>query len=368
MKNAFLALCTAFALALPLAVSAQVLDPNAYASLGALSLDGGSYTINTDTLAFAGHTGVLSSGIAVFDFSSISIGFDTDVNVVGSHPLALLSRSDAAFGAGSVFYLNGGMGGPGQYNHQNSGLPPGGAGGTAGSGGYAGTDGNAFYLVSSGGGFGGGGGHYGSHIPGPTYGNLLTKLEGGQGGGGGSGISGGQMAVSGAGGGGGGGAIEISAVKTVTLAGSINAVGGNGGFMGNGLGGGGAGGGVLLAGNRVTLANTGHVYANGGAGGYSSYEPHSGGGGGGGRITVQTVDPNGFAGLDALNVKGGRGNFAFDFDDLSVIRTYISNGGDGVITVNGRVVNTPAPGSLLVFAVGLAGGAVRMTFRRRRKK
>ncbi len=349
------------------AAHAQVLDPNAFASSGALSLASGTYTLDTDALTFAGNSGVLSNGIAVFDFSSINVAPNATVNVVGSHPLALLSQSDATFGAGSSFNLNGGNGSGGQINSMNSSPPPGGAGGIAGSGGYGGAPGSGYGgNGGGGGGFGGGGGHYGSPTPGPTYGDLLNKLEGGGGGGGGGGISGGRMAESGAGGGGGGGAIEINAIGALTLAGNLNTIGGGGGFGVYGYGGGGAGGGVLLAGNKVTLASTGGINAYGGAGAGSFYVPNSGGGGGGGRITIQTAAPDRFVSSGLLNVKGGSGNLAYSFDsNLMRGPDYYSNGGNGVITINGRVTSTPAPGSLLVAALGVVPVVVGL--RRRRK-
>ena len=203
------------------AAHAQVLDPGAYTSDGALSLASGSYTLDTDALTFNGYSGVLSNGIAVFDFSSINVGANATVNVIGSHPLALLSQSDATFSAGSSFNLNGGMGGEGQYSSNTMAYyPPGGSGGAAGSGGYSGgtgrNDGNGNFD-GTGGGFGGGGGHYGYPTLGPTYGNLLTKLEGGMGGYGGGSTYVNLTETTGDGGGGGGGAIEINAIGSLTL-------------------------------------------------------------------------------------------------------------------------------------------------------
>ena len=350
------------------AANAQVLDPGAFASSGSLSLASGVYTLDTDALTFNGYSGVLSNGIAVFDFSSINVGANATVNVVGSHPLALLSQSDATFGAGSSFNLNGGNGGNGQHNFNSSGLPAGGAGGIAGAGGYKGADGFGGSTGNTnngpggnssggGGGFGGVGRGYGFFgiLTSNVYGNLLTKLEGGSGGGGTSGTYGGGQAISGSGGGGGGGAIEINALGSLTLAGSLNANGGLGGGTDYDAGGAGAGGGVLLAGNRVVVTGAGQINANGGGGFYNSFVPtHSSGGGGGGRITVQTLDPNGFIDSGALKVNGG---FVADAPAI--------NGDMGVITVNGRVTNTPAPGSLLVAVLGAV--PVVAALRRRRK-
>ena len=55
------------------------LDPNAFTSLGTLNITGGSYTFDTSTdqlFDAAGHvlfTGVTYNGIAVFDFSEITM-------------------------------------------------------------------------------------------------------------------------------------------------------------------------------------------------------------------------------------------------------------------------------------------------------
>ncbi len=348
MKNVFLA-AALFSLAVPAIGNAQVLDPNAYASAGALSLASGSYTIDTDALTFAGNSGVLSNGIAVFDFSSINVAAGATVNVIGSHPLALLSLGDATFGAGSSFNLNGGNGGYGQLGKTP--YPPTGANGLPGSGGYIIGPGASGW----GGGFGGGGGTLFGRGDGPTYGNLLTKLEGGSGGGSGQSFyGGGGMYASGGGGGGAGGAIEINALGNVILSGKINANGGSGGLGGYGTGSGGSGGGILLAGNRLFLTTTGQINAYGGDGNPSSTYPGSGGGGG--RVTIQSTYPNGFLNQGVFNVAGGGGSIFYNSN---------TNGGDGVITVNGRVTNTPAPGSLLVMAAGLAGGAA---FLRRKRK
>ena len=223
---------------------------------------------------------------------------------------------------------------------------------------------------NSGGGFGGGGGYgYGTSKYGPTYGNLLTKLQGGSGGSGGDDSyyhdGNGQGADSGGGGGGGGGgAIEINARGNLTLAGNLSMNGGSGAY-GAHAGSGGAGGGVLLAGNRVTMTQTGQVDANGGSGASGGFPTNSGAGGGGGRITIQTVDSNGFVNDGVLNVKGGQGNPSDNYVGSNFVGPYISNGDTGIITVNGNVTNTPAPGSLLVALLGAV--PVVAMLRKRRK-
>lgn len=75
---------------------ATTFDPNSFASLGSLSA-AGLVTINTDTLEMGGNaafTGILDvSGSAIFTFDDIHA---TNITVIGSHPLALLSKSNAS--------------------------------------------------------------------------------------------------------------------------------------------------------------------------------------------------------------------------------------------------------------------------------
>ena len=224
------------ALAASSAAHAQILDPNAFTSLGIIAFGSGNYTIDTDALTFAGKGGgVLSNGIAVFDFSSINIGTNATISVTGSHPVALLSRSDFSLGTGSSINLNGGDGTSGASNGGSGQLPPDGQRGTAGAGGYGGEagPGSGYHNYS---GYGGGGGGFGGNggdsttFSGRAYGDLETKLEGGSGGGHGSFLVGAHgYYATGSGGGGGGGALEIKANGSLAIAGSLNANGGLGG-------------------------------------------------------------------------------------------------------------------------------------------
>jgi hypothetical protein len=86
-------------------VQADPLNPLDFTSLGAFPTTPGSYTINTGgppTLTGPGGTtltGVVSHGIAVFDFDSINVlgpgpPFQ-EFTATGSLPLALLSRTNA---------------------------------------------------------------------------------------------------------------------------------------------------------------------------------------------------------------------------------------------------------------------------------
>src|SRR4051794_10526664 len=87
----------ALVLFIPAAATAQF-DPNAFTSLGTLNVTSGTLTINTDTLAMSGgatFTGVMRNQtggpqVAVFDFSTITIGSGVTVNVTGARALALL--------------------------------------------------------------------------------------------------------------------------------------------------------------------------------------------------------------------------------------------------------------------------------------
>src|SRR6516164_1682041 len=71
------------------------LDPNAFTPLGTLNITSGSYTFNTttDQLLDSSNnvlfTGVTFNGIAVFDFSQITISGGS-FRGTGSNPLALL--------------------------------------------------------------------------------------------------------------------------------------------------------------------------------------------------------------------------------------------------------------------------------------
>ncbi len=191
-----------------------------------------------------------------------------------------------------------GVGGPGGFDGGVGGFPaaagfrgqgPGGGGGGqnaagAGGGGFgdAGSVGSNYYSCSSpGSGTGGTGG--------AVYGNAgLIPLIGGSGGGGSGDVT--QSAIGG-GGGGGGGAILIASSGTITVTGSVTAVGGNG-TMSNYLsilGGGGSGGSIRLLANTIT--GEGSISAAGGNGSGPCYT-FSGGTGGNGRIRLEAWQIN----------------------------------------------------------------------------
>jgi hypothetical protein len=107
--------------------AAGPLNPLDFTSLGAFPSAPGAYTINTtgpnptltepDGTAL---TGIVSNGIAVFDFNSIAVGSGQTFVGTGSLPLALLSQGDATVN-GSInvsatsplYYFQPSPGGPG---------------------------------------------------------------------------------------------------------------------------------------------------------------------------------------------------------------------------------------------------------------
>src|SRR4051812_26163111 len=114
------------------AASATPLDPNSYASLGALSLSTGNAVFNTTTGAVTVNSVSVGSGtvitqangpdICVFDFDSISLASGASFQFLGSRPAALLSRSDQTLAGriiaynpsgGSASFLGSGAGGAG---------------------------------------------------------------------------------------------------------------------------------------------------------------------------------------------------------------------------------------------------------------
>ncbi len=176
----------ATALEEPIAGMTAQLEPGDNASLGVFTPGPGIYTVDTSTLSLTGpgptvFTGIDDSGIAVFTFSTVSIGIGVTINAAGSRPFALLSQgtitvdgtvNGAGTSAGPEFAGGGGApGGPG-----------GGAGGgtvgcflTAPSGtGTGGGEGADRLDGAGGGGFGGAGarGSDGTRDGGAVYGDL----------------------------------------------------------------------------------------------------------------------------------------------------------------------------------------------------
>ena len=196
---------------------ADPLNPLDFASLGAFPTAPGGYTINTGgtpTLTGPGGTtltGVVSHGIAVFDFDAINVTSGETFTGTGSLPLALLSRTNATIAGtidGSASPLTGGGpggGGGGFVFPKPGGGISGSPGGGPGGGGpgtistvpiLGGTGSFSVIGGGGGGGFGGPGGAgaigpAGPSGPGPSpggpggapYGDLARQLQGGSGGG-----------------------------------------------------------------------------------------------------------------------------------------------------------------------------------------
>ena len=284
------------ALALPMAwlapvtpAAADVLDPNAFASLGPSRRarrcsshgNGTSAPVLEDFGGTILATGVISNGVAVFDFSSVTTGI---IYVQGDLPIAILSRGDMAIVNITEVYNFLGPNGSSGYPGSGLGLPgaAGGMGGPPGPGtpfppGGDGGSGAGHLLQTLGGGERGG-----SQFPGsnPTLGFPPTGT--------------------------GGAAFELVALGSLQV-GSILATGIDGsnaqGMSYPAGGGGGGGGGVLLSANSVTV--TGTVDVSGGAGGFGGEFGGAGGGGGGGEIDI-LYGPGGFTNSGSLVAAGRR--------------------------------------------------------------
>ena len=287
------------------------LDPLAFKSLGAFPTLSGTYQISTSfdytgqpglnfpaVNGFEGGptiSGVYYHGIAVFDFDSINIKSDMSIIAYGSQPVAILSR-------GSII-LAGSLSANGSYGGAN-GAAGGSFDGSFGDHSYDGHGPGAGKGPGGGGGFGGAGGVGPSTgAGGGTYGNILTTLQGGSGGGADTGIQGPS-------GGRGGGAIELGALGSITIDGSLTVRGQDAQGYAGGFGntGGGSGGGLLIHGSTVSLGATALVSAAGGSAGYMNGD-YTGGGGGGGEIGILTrTGQAGFSDQGGLlSVAGGYG-------------------------------------------------------------
>ena len=310
---------------------AELLDPAAYASLGAFPAAPGTYTIFSGATppAIQGPTGtingqVVASGgvdIAVFTFDSVAVGNGMLIRAAaGTRPVALLSKTTLEVTGSGLIDVSGGnggnrFGGPGgrdggtgtrvaasvsgnpiAWFGRNGEGPGGGSGGINGGGG---------------GGFGGAGGNglgsqfcffvcFGSE-GGGTYGHLASALQGGSGGAGSGPGSGNNLPV--ADGGGGGGGLELGALGNVAIGGQgVRADGAAGGSQPSGSGaGGGSGGGIIIHGRTVSL--TAAVTARGGAGGTGGSGRH-GGQGGGGRVLLAAPGAGDISGNSMVDVSG----------------------------------------------------------------
>jgi hypothetical protein len=314
---------------------AAPLNPLAYSSLGSLNVSSGTLTFNTDTLSVTGGGGGLISttgttqsqggsnpDIAVFDFSSVGIGNGVTVQVIGSHPIAILSQSNLSIAAS--LNLSGAAGTAGT-NFVNATAPAGNdgqAGQSAstngGAGGhqtvaieYGGKGGDGGYNNGNGGTGDPGSGGAGGGTAGIATGQALDKS--GPGGNGSLGSNGTQGTPGSGGSGNTGG-------PSFALIGGGGGTNGQSGINGKGGGGGGGGGGGsnLVNGFPVANADKGAGGGSGGSGGLGG-NPGSGGAGGYGveigavgstSVSANLIAAGGSGGNGAAGQLGGAGGAA----------------------------------------------------------
>ena len=336
------------------------LSPCDFTSLGILNPSViGTYVIDTTgpnpTLTGPGgtsFTGVVSGGVAVFDFDSVVIQNGVTIVASGPNPVAILSHTTMIISG--ILNGSGGAAGPNFSNPPPAqGGPGGGVGGDSfGSpgggpgGGQAPTGSSAFVAGAGGGGFGGKGARgadenspfFGSGTGGAggvAYANLFTMLQGGSGGGGASDPLFGASTNGGAG----GGTFELGAVASLTVSatGIIRVDGGNGGVGDLGASGGGSGGGVLM--HAITVSMNGIISAKGGDGGAGGVAGDAGGGGGG-EVAVIFATTGAFNNTGTINLLGGTSGVANPGPGGP-----FSHGGSGAdpTGANGRLITRTAP-------------------------
>ncbi len=311
------------------------------------------------------------SPLGIFVFHNLTIDASATVRFTGTRAAVWLV-GDAAKIAGIVD-VSAGRGAPSVPG------PGGGAGGTeaaAAQGCGAGGMGMRAATINDGGGGGGGGGTPGAAggtgnntaanpasggVAGPAcLSSNLVPLQGGSGGG----IGGSGDAPAPSNGGGGGGALQITALGSLEITGTINA-GGAGGEGGRGVaatptnasagGGGGAGGGILLEAPVLVVGSTAILAANGGGGGGAGSDTYSGGPGANARASLIRAS-GGTAGA-AVGGNGGAGGVSGTAPVAGTgdtVTTTISNGGGGggavgAIVLRGRmrmVTGTTTPSAV----------------------
>lgn len=272
-----------------------------------LDVPDGNYELNTDTCRVTGGGAAIETmnggmPACVWTVGNVQISGGTNIRVFGSLPLILIASGDVNLegsidlGAESNFPGAGGYFGGTRGQLDGFGDSAGAAGSqrppTLGDGGGGGAGG-----LSDGGDGGNAGDPSDSPAQGGEGGPMLTTtgepLIGGSGGGAGPGSEGLEGE-----GGAGGGAIQISALGTLNVQGTIRATGGGGGggrvanrSNWSAGGGGGAGGMILLEAPRIEMQGTLSV---------------AGGGGGGGVASSSTGETDGEDGPISGNARGGQ--------------------------------------------------------------
>ncbi len=320
-----------------------------------------SYDIDTDdcTASLPGITFQVvpqsgHPGICAVSVRSLTVDSGQVLSASGSRPLAILASGDVTI-LGTIDVSGvGTMPGPGALSSDGGGDGThaatyddggGGGGGMCGAGGRGGTGGSAA---------GGAGGA--ARSP-----DMLVPLVGGTPGGHGS-----DSTVGGPGGGG-GGALQISALGTIDVEGTI-AAGGGGGSGGADVGaggGGGSGGAILLEAPSIVLGGGGDLDAAGGGGGAGACSSGDGGSGDDGNVAFDSPANGGSPSTACSSTSDGAGGPSgggdtpdgLPGDDVG----YNAGGGGGGA---GCIVLRTASGSLPSSATGLnpsrASGAVQV--------
>jgi hypothetical protein len=257
---------------------------------GEIAHSNGSFLLGefTDQSYTAPDSSTYSYKVTTYTADTISLGSGVVINLVGNNPVSLRTRNHGDITLGSTINVSGGN-------------DPSNIGGTAKAGGFNGAakdvdgygpgKGKTKSVTSQGGGAAyGGNGLENANGYSLTYGSpdLANHLLGGSGGGGGDAYGGGA----------GGGAVELFAhgdgVLTITSGGKILSNGGDTSTSHSQSGGGGSGGAIRLEGGSISIAGT--LEAKGGNG--LTATP-----GGGGRIAIKT---NGNLSLGTIALDGHR--------------------------------------------------------------
>ncbi|MEO8706215.1 MAG: hypothetical protein ABI867_39660 [Kofleriaceae bacterium] len=247
-----------------------------------LTLPAGVSTFNTDSGTFTtgGVTGVATGDVAsgkLISVKKLTIPPGATLRVIGAKPMIVASWSTIDVGgvidaSSTATEAGGGSNLATSCDAARAAKPGGNNGSGAGAGGGGG--------FGDAGGRGGGGNGQNSGGAGGLAQTAAPLLSGGC-----NGASGGNGQGTSAGPGGlGGGAIQLTALESITVNGTIHAGGGGGkGALGTdgGGGGGGAGGMIGLESTTITLVGTTTLAANGGGGGGGSGGGAAGSGGNG---------------------------------------------------------------------------------------